>query len=127
MNLRRKTSRELLVTDDFFLLDRLDITPLFNPKTIAIARFLFLNTEAPRLTCKTAQSLLGNETDSCNCSKATLCPKYKYLYNRVHELKRVVGALRLGTIIDPNKRRDILTEGWRFVPDTSVSVIDDRK
>ncbi len=51
-------------------------------------------------------------------------PSPIYLYNRIHELKRVFSALRLGVITNPVNPQDILAQGWRFSVDASVVVID---
>ncbi|MBN2874698.1 MAG: hypothetical protein JXM71_06345, partial [Spirochaetales bacterium] len=89
LNLHRKSKRELCVMPDQLMIDHLDITPLFNPASLPIARYILSKETSSRLTCQDAQKLLGKDQSRCDaCSKATLCPQYKYLYNRIHEIKR---------------------------------------
>ncbi len=123
LGLHTRTTRELLVTPSHLILDHLDITSLFNPSVMPIVYSLLLGKGEFHFTCRDGQKILGKKSDVCDCSKATLCDRYKYLYNRIHEVKRVFSALRLGVILDPPKRRDILTDGWIFRLDSSVTII----
>jgi hypothetical protein len=124
VDLRAKSKRELRIASGGLFLDLLDITPLINPASLPIARFLLTLRGEERLTCRRAQEIFGRETSACDCSKATLCPRYKYLYNRIHELNRVFSALRLGNVLYPERRRDILVEGWSFILDASVAIVE---
>lgn len=124
LKLHWKSRRELVITDTALLLETLDITPLITPSALPVARYLMRPGTSGKLSCKDAQVLLGADTGACDCTKAMLCPRYKNLYNRILELRRVVVALRLGTIQTPKNRRDILTEGWRFIPDESIAILE---
>lgn len=123
LNLHRKTRREVVLSESGFLIDGLDLTALINPSILPIVRFLVERSPSDQLTCRDAQILLGKKPDCDDCTKAMLCPEYKYLYNRMHELKRVFSALRVGTIADRGKGRDIREEGWTFLPDPSIVVV----
>jgi hypothetical protein len=124
LGLRRKSMRELVVKDGCVLLDGLDITGLFSPSALPLACRLLAAPPGNRLTCREALGLTGREDCGGDCDKATNCAGYKYVYNRVHELKRVCQALKIGQIIDPDDRRRILVEGWEFHLDPAVSLED---
>ena len=53
---------------------------------------------------------------------SVLCPKYKNIYNRILDIKKLFESLGIGTIISPDNKRNILTEGWklRFFDDIQV-------
>lgn len=127
LDLHRKSKRELSIVELRIRIDHLDITPLVNPMALPLALYLLSNQRSKPLTCRIAQPLLGDDGSQCDaCSKATLCPRYKYLYNRIHELRRLFQALRLGVITNPANPQNVLEEGWRFEPDASITVVADR-
>lgn len=124
LDLYRKSKRELSIAGDRICIDKLDVSSLVNPKALPLALYLLSNKKDRPLTCRIAQTLLGEDGSTCDaCSKATLCPRYKYVYNRIHELRRLFQALRLGIITNPANPQNVLEEGWSYVPDASIAVV----
>lgn len=44
----------------------------------------------------------------------TRCPKYKNLYNRILNIKKLFETLEIGTIITPENKMQIKEEGWKL-------------
>jgi hypothetical protein len=123
LQIRTGSRRELVVSEAGLFLDGLDVLPLFSPSARPLARFFAGHVGAGPLVCREAQKLVSGKIclkDSC---KASGCAEYRYLYNRVLEVRRVFAALRIGRISSPEHRQSVLEEGWRFVPDPSVRVL----
>jgi hypothetical protein len=55
--------------------------------------------------------------------KVTLCPKYKSVYNRILEIKKLFETMEIGTIVSPQNKLNILAEGWRLFFFSSVRLI----
>lgn len=123
LGLHDRSKRELSLQDRQLFLDHLDITPLISASALPLVRHFLTAAAGHRLSCKAAQELLDYDTATCDCSKATLCPRYRFVYNRINELSRVFQALRIGRVISPSNRRAILEEGWQFVADPSVTIV----
>jgi len=47
--------------------------------------------------------------------KATACSAYLNIYNQVLRVKKVVETLGIGTILSPEKKANIMQEGWRLM------------
>ena len=122
-NLRDRSRRELLVTGSNLLLDGLDVLPLFSPAARPLALRLASLHGGASLVCSEAQTLLGGKGCAKDCTKATTCAEYRYLYNRIHEVKKVFAALRIGKILSPDNKQAILEKGWTFLPDPTVGII----
>ncbi len=45
---------------------------------------------------------------------ATRCPKYKNIYNRILNIKKLFESLEIGTIITPENKRQIKEIGWKL-------------
>jgi hypothetical protein len=60
----------------------------------------------------------------CQEMKATQCTAYRSLYNNMRMARRLLEALRLGTIKGPDERRAVLDLGWRRVLDSNVEILD---
>ena len=54
---------------------------------------------------------------------ATRCPKYKNIYNRILNIKKLFESLEIGTLISPQNKRQIKTEGWKLRLFDDVRVI----
>ncbi len=123
-NLYLKTGyrREVSVSGDGLFLDNLDILPLISPAARPLASYFILHAGGKALVCHDAQTLMGSAECDLDCGKATTCAGYRYLYNRVHEVRKVFAALKIGSICAPENRKVILEQGWIFVPDASIRI-----
>ena len=88
----------------------------------------FLEAEDHQLSCAAIQSQTflkrsrNQGTASVICTgcdpmdtKATLCAAYRRTYNRIHELKKLLELLEIGTIIPPKNKMRILSQGWKLM------------
>ena len=52
------------------------------------------------------------------------CPKYKNIENRIREIRKLFESLEIGTILYPENKMKILTEGWKlkFFDDVKISI-----
>lgn len=122
-SLKDRSKRELIVASDALLLDNLDVLPLFSPSAKPLAIYFVQHADGPGLICSEAQHLIGADACDRSCSKATNCSEYRYLYNRIHEVKKVFFALKIGVITSPENKQTILENGWTFLPDSSIRIL----
>jgi hypothetical protein len=115
--------RRLVVGPDSLLLEEIDVLSLFSPSVRPLALCFLSLPLGESLVCSKAQSLLEGKDCEKDCVKATVCPGYRYLYNRVHEIRKVFTALKIGTIASPENKQTILEQGWSFIPDPSVRIV----
>ena len=56
----------------------------------------------------------------------TGCPKYKNIDNRIREIRKLFESLEIGTILYPENKMKILSEGWklRFFNNVRISLRD---
>lgn len=122
-NLKDRSRRELIVDGSALLLDSLDVLPLFSPAARPLALCLASLPEGESLVCAEAQALFGDKGCQRDCVKATSCAEYRYLYNRIHEVKKVFSALKIGRLVSPDNKQQILERGWSFVPDPTIRIV----
>ena len=122
-NLKDRSRRELIVDGSSLLLDNLDVLPLFSPAARPLALFLAALPEGESLVCSEAQALFGDKGCERDCGKATTCAEYRYLYNRIHEVKKVFSALKIGRLVSPDNKQQILERGWSFIPDPTIHIV----
>jgi len=100
-----------------------DITSVAGPKKILLL-YAFASTPERRLRCSDIQKIMHSEagdsdTDCSMCSeenqKAAQCSQYRTTYNTVLQLKKLLEFMEIGSITSSDNRRNILTEGWKFV------------
>lgn len=122
-SLRDRSRRELVVDGSSLLLDNLDVLPLFSPAARPLALYLAALPEGSSLVCSEAQALFDNKGCEKDCGKATTCAEYRYLYNRIHEVKKVFSALKIGRLVSPDNKQLILERGWSFIPDPTIHIV----
>lgn len=135
VGLRDLFLRSLVISDVGTQINGYDVAPLLGPTSVETLRILakrqgsvscdelynhlvesgHVNHEGKRWTC-----------DECKLRdfKVTMCPKYKTLYNRILEIRRVLETFDVGTVVLPENRREIRDEGWRLrlFQDTRLTV-----
>jgi len=61
---------------------------------------------------------IGDNSDTAfftlNYYLVSFYTKYKNIYNRILDIKKLFESLDIGTIISPDNERNILTEGWKL-------------
>jgi len=118
-----KAYRTMVVAQQRVYADGKDMALLVgDQKAAVIAHFA----RAPNLTlrCSDLQVLseaVVSQTDRDKCeqcidsnAKATLCPKYRNMYNNILEIKRALEFLEIGTITGPDNKRSVLDKGWKL-------------
>lgn len=120
--------RKVIISDDKIRIDDYDLTEVLGTINLCIIR-LFLSCENERVNCAVIlnncfSTLDENPCDEClqNKNKVSLCPKYRNIYNRILEIKKLFESLEIGTIIFPDNKMKILQEGWkiRFFDDIRI-------
>ena len=134
LKLRSRMYRRVFITADTIRIDNYDFTEFLGKVNLNIIHTFILN-HNKNVTCSLLISCLtdrdqnnssSNKWDCEEClsseSKVTLCPKYKTIYNRILDIKKLFESLEIGTIISPDNKMNILTEGWklRFFDDIRV-------
>jgi hypothetical protein len=127
--------RHVYISGKSIHFDDYDFSHYFNPVNFSIVKYFIGHLDKP-VHCSDLNTFLNhsvkdsNFNHKVNCAeclernyKATLCPRYKTLYNRVHEIKLIIEALEIGTIIYPDNKMKITAEGWklRLFHDVKVS------
>jgi len=130
-----KSRRSLELKPGGVFLDGSPVDAVLGEQEIAVLRALIAAPER-RLACSELQRLLddakpgrrspeGCATCAPKDSKATLCPGYRGLYNRVFAIKRLLEFLEVGTILAPENKFEILSVGWKLVLFEGVRVRSD--
>ncbi len=134
LKFRSRMYRRVYISSNKIMIDYYDFTKFLGKVNLNIIHSFILN-QNKNITCALlSESLIdrkqtNNLESKWNCkechtkeSKVTLCPKYKTIYNRILDIKKLFESLEIGTIISPDNKRNILTEGWklRFFDDIRV-------
>ena len=134
LKFRSRMYRRVYITSNKIMIDNYDFTKFLGKVNLNIIHSFILN-QNKNITCSLLISCLSNgdqdnpslnKWDCEEClnreSKVTLCPKYKTIYNRILDIKKLFESLEIGTIISPENKMNILTEGWklRFFDDIRV-------
>lgn len=100
-----------------------DISSIAGPKKILLL-YEFALTPERRLRCSDIQKIMHPKTVNSNADctlcteenqKAAQCSQYRTTYNTVLQLKKLLEFMEIGSITSSDNRRNILTEGWKFV------------
>jgi len=126
LDLKLKRFRKIRIINKKLYIDNWNFTQFFTDieKEIIIQ---FLKTES-NLTCSALEFLVSKDsrkqTENSNkwdCSiclekefTATQCPKYKKLYNRILNIKKLFETLEIGSIIAPENKMQIKQIGWKL-------------
>ena len=134
LKLRSRMYRRVFITANTIRIDNYDFTEYLGKVNLNIIHTFILN-QNKNVTCslliscqndRNQDNTLKNIHACEEClnseSKVTLCPRYKTIYNRILDIKKLFESLEIGTIISPDNKRNILTEGWklRFFDDIRV-------
>jgi len=134
LKFRSRMYRRVFITSNTIRIDNYDFTEYLGKVNLNIIQTFILN-HNKNVTCSLLISCLSdvsqnstssNKWDCEEClnseSKVTLCPRYKTIYNRILDIKKLFESLEIGTIISPDNKMNILTEGWklRFFDDIRV-------
>ena len=134
LKFRSRMYRRVFITSSTIRIDNYDFTEYLGKVNLNIIHTFILN-HNENVTCSLLISCLSdvsqnstssNKWDCEEClnseSKVTLCPRYKTIYNRILDIKKLFESLEIGTIISPENKMKILTEGWklRFFDDIRV-------
>ena len=134
LKLRSRMYRRVFITHNTIRIDNYNFTEFLGKVNLNIIHRFILN-HNKNVTCSILNSSLtdreqnNNSTNKWDCEecinsegKVTLCPKYKTTYNRILDIKKLFESLEIGTVISPDNKMNILTEGWklRFFDDIRV-------
>jgi len=126
--LRAHLFRRVVIGADRIMIDQFDFTSYLRDTNLRIvirlARHPGRNIRCADLV---ADILPPGESSPCflcvhGSAKASRCPRYKTLYNRILEIKKLFESLEIGTVIYPENKMRIVEEGWklRFFDDIRV-------
>ena len=128
LHLRGSLYKKMEIGRDRLFVDGYDITRLINTTNLLIL-YSMISQDREVVTCSVLDPLVFSSNrdgessvkkwtcDEClaNSYKATQCPRYKTIYNGILELKKTLETFELGTILPPENRKNILTEGWKIL------------
>ena len=127
----KKSSLTIIEIDkETLLINTRDITSIAGPKKTLLL-YEFASTPERRLRCSDIQKIMHSDTaditTDCNlCAeekqKAAQCSQYRTTYNTVLQLKKLLEFMEIGSITSSDNRRNILTEGWKFVLFENVKI-----
>ncbi len=136
LKLRSRMYRRVFITSDTIRIDNYDFTEFLGKVNLNIIHTFILN-HNKNVTCSLLISCLNDRnqddtlTNILDCEeclsnerKVTLCPKYKTIYNRILDIKKLFESLEIGTIISPDNKMNILAEGWKLRFFDDIRVID---
>jgi hypothetical protein len=136
LNFRSRMFRRVFVTPDTIRIDDYDFTEFLGKVNLNIIR-TFMQNHSTSVTCSLLSPCLtdneqnGNTIKEWECgeclkkeSKVSLCPKYRNIYNRILDIKKLFESLEIGTIISPENKMKILTEGWKLRFFDDIRIID---
>jgi len=118
-----KAYRTMVIVQQQAYVDGKDLSQLVGDQKAALIVFF---ARSPNLTLRCAELQVLSATvaslmdrDKCeqcvnNNTKATLCPKYRNMYNNILEIKKALEFLDIGTITGPDNKRSVLDEGWKL-------------
>ena len=110
--------------------DDLDYSALLSDGDLKLL-YLFACKDNLKINCSEIQhELTGILPSAChdcrqNSVKATMCPAYKKTYNQILKIKKTIETLKIGTIIPPQNKLDILKEGWTLNLYNNICLIRD--
>ena len=133
LKFRMKMYRRVYITDRSIRIDSYDFTEFLGSINLKIINAFLLN-HNKNITCALLVPYLSNTangdlsiTADCEAcisrgNKVTQCPRYKTIYNRILDIKKLFESLEIGTVIYPKNKMKILQEGWklRFFDDIQV-------
>ena len=126
LKFRSRMYRRVYISSTTIRIDNHDFTEFLGKVNFNIIHTFILNYNKnvtcfmliPCLTDRDQNNTLSSQLDCEEClsrkSKVTLCSKYKNIYNRILEIKKLFESLEIGTIISPDNKMKILTEGWKL-------------
>ena len=126
--LQSRMYRRVMIGADRIMIDQYDFTSYLGETNLRIvvrlARHPGRNIRCADLV---ADILPPGEPSPCSLcvqgsAKASRCPRYKTLYNRILDIKKLFESLEIGTVIYPENKMRIVEEGWklRFFDDIRV-------
>jgi hypothetical protein len=117
----------LVVSPSRIALGDIDLSLIFGAsRTKIFHRLLQCSKNGRSLTCV---EFHDGEFEALPCQsckdgdgKASLCSKYKNLYNGILSLRKFLETFRLGTIRSPENKRLIRQVGWRFLASKELEI-----
>ncbi len=128
-------NRRVVLNRESLTIDEVDYTPLLGSTDLRVLA-LFARFPGKAITCAailadSAEKPADREALTRACAdcfaehhKATLCADYKRIYNQILKIKKILETLRVGTIVQPQNKMDIITEGWTLEVFQSVTIQD---
>ena len=107
-----------------------DVSSVAGPKKTLLL-YEFASKAERRLRCSDIQKIMHSDTGEINtdcalCTeenqKAAQCSQYRTTYNTVLQLKKLLEFMEIGSITSSDNRRNILTDGWKFVLFENVKI-----
>jgi len=73
-------------------------------------------TRGPVRCADLAANMEGNRTGRCSAPdscKPSICAEYALLYRSIHETRKRLEALNIGTIVGPENKMAVRDQGWK--------------
>lgn len=139
LKFRSRMYRRVYITSAKIMIDNYDFTGFLGKVNLNIIHIFILNNNK-NVTCSIISSSfsvrdqnngLSNKWNCAEClingNKATLCSRYKTIYNKILNIKKLFESLEIGTIISPDNKMNILTKGWKLRFFDDIRIIDKEK
>lgn len=120
---RERLFRQVHVTPQRFVVDEFDFSELLGTVNLRILYHMVETGDSP-VTCSHLRGYLSPTDEAARdreCSeclsknyKASLCAPYRNLANRVRDIRKLLESADVGTIVSPENKMRVLTEGWRL-------------
>lgn len=120
------SSRGLRVGPSSFMVDGLDFGPVIGPVACQAAAMLI--ERADRISCEELR--LGLKGEPCICefrNRPGFCADYSAMYNAVSKARRLIEALRVGTVESIPEQHGSSRQSWRFIPAEGVEALANPK
>lgn len=105
---------------DSVSVDGKNIATMLGQKKVRILR-AFSTAENRTLRCQELQRLDDGGEGTVDCdrcadeaTKAALCRRYRATYNSLLEIKKVLEFFEIATLLPPDNKRRVLTDGWKL-------------
>ncbi|HOT59877.1 MAG TPA: hypothetical protein PK074_02455 [Spirochaetales bacterium] len=128
-------NRRVVLNKYQLVVDETDYTQLFGSSDLLVLTFFAKEPGRP-VTCAEmfagfAENPIEQMARQSSCAecvaehhKATLCVNYRRIYNQVLKIKKILETLGIGTIVQPQNKMAIISDGWALKVFQSVTIIE---
>lgn len=111
--------RKISISEESFWVDNFDFSQCLGDQGMRLFK-MFLESPKFLLFCKDINQDSMNTKDDYPCQicskevKVSQCSRYRSTYNSIRDIKILLEALDIGTILFPSHKREVLSQGWKL-------------